>query len=452
MAKPYKEGSSWSIRLSIHKERIYISGFSTKAEAQAKLDELALTRSQAHHSFGKGPFKTCLAEAYAIYAKKRLPYLKGAWQDANRINRYLRAANLPSAHLTPVENTNSANKTYWHVSFASEPQRCIPNSLKDHRQSQAKNSAKSDAIRKKLAVTPIADITPWLVQELIDAMMQEGSSAANIANERAELRRLFTFTQKTLYWSHPLSNPVSATRAPTVDNKRNRVLTNAEWRRISKSLLKYPNPHVFPFVCLMLETAMRSCEPLRYATWDDVKWDRNILTLKDSKTGQRDVPLNPHAIALLEELHQSLPISRSDNRLFPTTYEAIKKAWRTACKEAEVHDVRLHDLRHTAATRYAHEFNGHLPYIMQITGHKTVVMAMRYIHTNADDVAQAMHGGEPNPEHLSAGYKMPLRDTSLLSEETTAKQGQVAGKVLHIDFQRSARSELANNRAVANSH
>lgn len=94
---------------------------------------------------------------------------------------------------------------------------------------------------------------------------------------------------------------------------------------------------------------------------------------------------------------------------------------------------------------------------MQITGHKTVVMAMRYIHTNADDVAQAMHGGEPNPEHLSAGYKIPLRDTSLLSEKATetahntAKQGQVAGKVLHIDFQRNSRSELANNRAVANS-
>lgn len=137
-------------------------------------------------------------------------------------------------------------------------------------------------------------------------MMQEGSSAANIANERGELRRLFTFTQKTLYWSHPLSNPVSATRAPTVDNKRNRVLTNAEWRRISKSLLKYPNPHVFPFVCLMLETAMRSCEPLRYATWDDVKWDR----LTEIKL-QLIEALHSWVIANSSEAEEALGISHS---------------------------------------------------------------------------------------------------------------------------------------------
>jgi hypothetical protein len=33
----------------------------------------------------------------------------------------------------------------------------------------------------------------------------------------------------------------------------------------------------------MLETAMRSCEPLHYATWDDVQWERNVLSLRDAK-------------------------------------------------------------------------------------------------------------------------------------------------------------------------
>lgn len=51
MAKPYKRRLRRIHQIQHHKERIYISGFSTKA--QAKLDELTLIRSQTHHSFGQ---------------------------------------------------------------------------------------------------------------------------------------------------------------------------------------------------------------------------------------------------------------------------------------------------------------------------------------------------------------------------------------------------------------
>ncbi|MCK2128265.1 tyrosine-type recombinase/integrase [Thauera aromatica] len=92
--------------------------------------------------------------------------------------------------------------------------------------------------------------------------------------------------------------------------------------------------------------------------------------------------------------------------MFPTTYEAVKKAWAVACKQAGLTGVGLHDLRHTSATRFALEFKGNLPVLMVITGHKTAQMAMRYVNLQATQVATMMHKEPLAVEHTAAGYEM----------------------------------------------
>lgn len=437
MAKPYREGATWAFRLRTNNQDIYRGSFSSEAAANRAMAEIKADLTSTTKIVGRGPYKTTLGTAFSCYALERLPFLKGADQDKNRINRYLRMVKLPIIRATKSESEEVGDdvKRYWEISLAHEVERTIPASLQAHRTAQSKQTLQSDRIRTQLAATNMADVTPYLVQMLIDAMRKEGAKPATIDHERAELRRLFSYARRIWNWRAPYCNPASDVIAPPIDNARDRILTNDEWKALAKELVLYPNPYALPIICLMLETAMRSCEPLSQATWGDVAWEQYVLCLKDGKTGKRDVPLGPGAIELLKELHSNSKKVSASDRIFPTTYQAIAKAWRVACQATGVQNAKLHDLRHTASTRYAREFNGNLPVIMQITGHKTVKMAMRYINLNAKDVAHLMHGDEGAIGKLPAGYKSKLSRGDD-SDEKALPAPENHGNVVRVNFPR----------------
>src|SRR5688500_18983750 len=102
MAKAYQEGNRWSVRPQIGGERLYLSGFASKKEAQKqakKLEDKAASVGSPKH---QGPHKTSVARALLQSALERLPFLKSAPQEARRINRFLRAGGLPELQLTPL--------------------------------------------------------------------------------------------------------------------------------------------------------------------------------------------------------------------------------------------------------------------------------------------------------------------------------------------------------------
>lgn len=414
MAKPYKEGAGWAYRLRVAGQDVYRSGFKTAARAKEDMERVRLELTQGPAQSGLGPYRTSLGVAFMDYARQRLPYLKGADQDSRRINRFLRALRLPVIALTPTDLQKDGKRVYWQVAFVEECDRTVVNSLLAHRVAQAEASTESDKLRAGLATMNMADVTTHHIQVYLNAMRAEGKKAATVHLERAELRRLFRHASAVWKWRHAGGNPAGADLdMPQLDAGRDRVLTNEEWAGICEALVEYGNPYVAPLACLMLETAMRSCEPLTTLRWRDIDWTRRVLELPDAKTGRRWVPLSPGAIVILGDLARrakeaakkkgAAPYS-TDDRVFPTSYQAVKKAWSQARKAAGVEGVRLHDLRHTSATRYALEYKGNLPVIMLITGHKTVQMAMRYINLKADDVVRMMHGDEVAAETLPAGY------------------------------------------------
>ncbi len=94
--------------------------------------------------------------------------------------------------------------------------------------------------------------------------------------------------------------------------------------------------------------------------------------------------------------------------IFPVTYEAVKAAWQRACARAGVKNVRIHDLRHTAATRFTLELNGNLPVLKVITGHKTYSQLNRYINVKADDVSRLLHGRPLTEADAPAGLHLSV--------------------------------------------
>lgn len=407
--KPYKEGAVWSFRLRLRGESIYRTGF--PSDAAASRECAALRQKLLDEATGRakhdGPWRTTLAQALQLYALERLPFLKGARQDANRINRYLRAAGLACVQISKPERIASGSM-FWSVSLReATPVRKIPKGLKAHRAAQVERTESTDRQISTLALTSVAEIRAHQLQDLFDTMQRDHFQPATVGLERALLRQLFNYMRKTWLWTEPAGNPATHLTLPKVDNARDRVLTNEEWRRISEQLEQSKNRYAAPALALLLETAMRVSEPLLHATWADVDWNNHLIHLRDAKAGARDVPLNPAAVSILETLRVMRSPDDADERILPVTYEALKACWRRACEAAGIPDVRIHDLRHTAATRFTLELNGNLPVLKVITGHKTYSQLARYINVKPTDVARLLHGRSMTDDDAPAGLRIP---------------------------------------------
>lgn len=387
------------MRVRVRGTDLYLSGFKTQKAAEAA----ATKQRDAILTLGKpakmGPERTTLAQAMQDFACEALPFLKGARQDANRYNVYLRASGLDTIEVEPIPDAqigrerNDNQAVSYHVVHLKPHQttRNVVNSLKNHRCDLQQRRSQSERLRQRLATTKFADVTPYQLQGFVNAMRTDGYTAATIHNEIAQIKRVFNHARRVWRWSSPVFNPAVGLTLPTVDNARDRVLSRAEWKRVCLALDEYGNPYAPAAIALLLETAMRVSEPLLRARWANIDWERRILRLPDSKAGKRDVPLSPMALSVLQLLYER----RTDGRILPLSYEALKKAWTTACEKAEVHDVRIHDLRHTAATRLALELHGNRYALKVQTGHKTDSQLDRYVNINADDVVRLLHGEAP---------------------------------------------------------
>lgn len=121
-----------------------------------------------------------------------------------------------------------------------------------------------------------------------------------------------------------------------------------------------------------------------------VDCDRNSLRLPDSKSNKpKSIYLCPEAIRILRSL------SRQDNNPFIIAGTrknqpliGIQKIWERFRKEADLNDVRLHDLRHSfASTGILIGFS--LPMLGKALGHSNTATTERYAHLADDPVQQA---------------------------------------------------------------
>lgn len=417
MAKPYRTGSSrgstWAFRLRVEGQDIYRQGFKTESEAAKELAKLrALVKSQGNPT-RRGPWGTSLAQALLEYGLERLPGLKGADQEARRINRYLRLAGLPTLRVIPLseEERGSESATVLCRVELEAPvaNRVIAQGLHGHRERQAERGAKADRVRMRLAHMTFADIRTHDVQELVRALREQGAAAASIRLEIAPLRQCFNYARKTWNWKLEQGNPVSGCDIPKTDNARDRVLTNSEWAQICEHLPGSKNPYFAHALALLLESAMRCSEALVHICWKDLDPEAGLLRLRTAKAGKRQVPLTLGALDVLRQLREhalSAGPLHPDMRILRLSYESLKAAWTRVCERAGVQGVRLHDLRHTSATRFALELNGSMPVLKIITGHKTDSQLLRYINIKPDDVARLLQGRPLSHDNAPAGLRV----------------------------------------------
>lgn len=101
-----------------------------------------------------------------------------------------------------------------------------------------------------------------------------------------------------------------------------------------------------------------------------------------SSAGERDVPIAPQLLPLLRAEYRLTP----DRRVIGCSPETLARRWRRAQLEAGVSQpYRLHDLRHTYATRLVLA-GCNLRVLQYMIGHSSFELtANTYTHVSADD-------------------------------------------------------------------
>ena len=144
--------------------------------------------------------------------------------------------------------------------------------------------------------------------------------------------------------------------------------------------------------------------------WEHVDLEHDELRLRDAKTGARAVPLSPAAKQVLTALPR-----RPDNPwVFPgrvqgTRLHTLNASWQIVRREAGLEDIRLHELRHSFASR-ALALGESLPTIRKLLGHTQVQTTARYAHLGrrsvkiaAARIADSLEADMDTPPRVAAG-------------------------------------------------
>lgn len=174
------------------------------------------------------------------------------------------------------------------------------------------------------------------------------------------------------------------------EKKRERFLSDEEFRGLGAVLSEMEaegsvSAHAAAAIRLLMLTGCRRNEILELR-WEDVDLDAGELRLPDGKTGARLVPLSETAASLLSGLARvgDSPWVIAGSQ--PNRHLAqLQPAWERVRKRAGLEDVRIHDLRHSFASRALALGEG-LPMIGTLLGHTQVQTTARYAHLARDSV------------------------------------------------------------------
>ena len=172
------------------------------------------------------------------------------------------------------------------------------------------------------------------------------------------------------------------------ERMRERFLSEEETVRLGEVLREFEDemPSAVAAFRLLLLTGCRMSE-IRDLRWECVKAD--CIELPDAKTSGRVVPLGPEARAVLDAIprEEGNPwVIRGRRR--GTHLADLQHPWQRIRERAGLDDVRIHDLRHSFASR-ALALGESLTMIGRLLGHTQVQTTARYAHLARDSIQSA---------------------------------------------------------------
>ena len=176
--------------------------------------------------------------------------------------------------------------------------------------------------------------------------------------------------------------------------KRERFLTDAEFTRLGQVLDEVSgsgsqvSAGAITTIRLLMLTGCRKTE-IMTLRWQHVDLDRAEIRIVNGKTGDRTVHLSPSAVNVLKALPRESGNPWVVPGAKPGTHMAdIDGAWQSIRAKAGLDDVRIHDIRHSFASRALALGEG-LPIIGRLLGHRRIETTARYAHLARDSVKES---------------------------------------------------------------
>ena len=204
------------------------------------------------------------------------------------------------------------------------------------------------------------------------------------ASVNRELACLKTLLAKAVEWGKLETNPAARVKKFREKPGRERYLTPEEARR----LVDAAAPAIRPVLVVALNTGMRRGEILGLK-WPAVDLVRGFILVEDSKSGKsRRIPMNgtvAAAIGALPKVSEFLFFNPETG----THLQGIAGSFEKARDAAKLEGLRLHDLRHTAAS-WMVAAGVDLVTVSKILGHASIQMTMRYAHPTPENMRRAV--------------------------------------------------------------
>ena len=194
------------------------------------------------------------------------------------------------------------------------------------------------------------------------------------------------------------------------ERKREQFLTPEEFKRLGRVLdeaerCKGVSVHAMAAIRLLMLTGCRKREILDLR-WNQIDLEAAELRPGDLKTGPRTVSLSPTAVRVLHGIRR-LPGSPwvIPGKIGERPMRNLNDPWEVICERAGLKDVRIHDCRHSFASR-ALALGESLPMIGCLLGHSGALTTERYAHLAGDWVrVSAVRISESIVADILAGYR-----------------------------------------------
>ena len=281
-------------------------------------------------------------------------------------------------------------------------------------------------VRRLLGSTVLPDLTEDAIRSYIRTRLSEGAAGRTVNMELGELSRSIE-KPWSLLWP----------KVRKLEERKDvgKALSPKEESKLIAAVVDYASPNrsqtLGTFIRTALLTGMRSGE-IASLTWGQVDLAQRIVTVGKAKTSSgtgRQIPMNPQLFEVFSAHAEWFTRRFGDTRpayyLFPfgkptpndptRPITDMTSAWEALRKRAGV-QCRLHDLRHTAATKMA-EAGVPESTTLALMGHMSRAMMERYSHIRMAAKREAVEAltirkPEPNSEAV------PTKSTTVEASAT----------------------------------
>jgi integrase len=238
----------------------------------------------------------------------------------------------------------------------------------------------------------VTDITSLIVAQWLAEKRAAGLAPGTIEKLRVTMSRSYELASQAGVHGCD-KNPARGFPRKPLNNARNVYLSKEEAARLRVAVADSQNIQLQYIVGLLLFTGARKRELLD-SRWENVNIDRRTWFIPTSKSGKsRHVPLSTAALAIIE----ALPRFKDCPWLVPNPatglpFVSVKSAWSRAIRVAKLPGLRIHDLRHSAASFMVNS-GVDLFAVGRVLGHANVASSARYAHLSNDTLLAAVEAG-----------------------------------------------------------